>query len=91
MARSILTVVALLLAGSASAADGAAIYKKNCESCHGNIGQGGSGKAIAGQPVSFVKEVVEFHPPPMEKLKFPAGDVDAVSRFVSSLAPSKKK
>ena len=86
MARSILTAL-LLLAGPASAADGAAVYQKQCASCHGARGEGGSGKAVAGQAASFVKEVVEFHPPPMDKMKLPAADVDAVSRFVAGLKP----
>jgi mono/diheme cytochrome c family protein len=85
MTRSILLVLALSLSAPAVAADGAAVYKKHCASCHGASGQGGSGVAVAGKAAAFVKEVVEFHPPPMTKLKLPADEVDAVARFVAGL------
>jgi len=88
MVRSILTAAALLVAGAASAADGAAVYQKHCESCHGANGQIGSKRPIAGQSVAFVKEVVEFHPPPMDKMKLSAADTDAVARYVSGLKAS---
>jgi mono/diheme cytochrome c family protein len=91
MARAILTALALLTAASAQAADGAAVYTKSCASCHGGAGEGASAKAVAGQSAAFVKEVVEFHPPPMDKMKLPAADVDAVSRYVASLKPARRK
>jgi mono/diheme cytochrome c family protein len=80
MTRAILLVLALSAAVPASAADGAAVYQKYCASCHGPSGKGGSGVAAA-----FVKEVVEFHPPPMTKLKLAPDDLDAVSKYVASL------
>jgi mono/diheme cytochrome c family protein len=85
MTRSILAAIALAAAGSVSASDGAAVYKKYCASCHGSVGQGGSGKPVAGQSAAFIKEVVEFHPPPMDKMKLSAEDTGAVSSFVASL------
>jgi mono/diheme cytochrome c family protein len=85
MTRSILAAIALVAAGSVSAADGAAVYKKYCASCHGSDGQGGSGKPVVGQSEAFIKEVVEFHPPPMDKMKLSAEDTGAVARFVASL------
>jgi mono/diheme cytochrome c family protein len=85
MTRAILLVLALSAAVPASAADGAAVYQKHCASCHGPSGKGGSGVAVAGKAAAFVKEVVEFHPPPMTKLKLAADDLDAVSKYVASL------
>jgi mono/diheme cytochrome c family protein len=85
MTRSILVLLALSLSAPAVAADGAAIYKKYCASCHGASGEGGSGVAVAGKQAAFVKEVVEFHPPPMNKLKLPADDLDAVAKYVAGL------
>jgi hypothetical protein len=49
------------------------------------VGQGGSGKPVAGQSAAFIKEVVEFHPPPMDKMKLSAEDTGAVASFVASL------
>jgi len=85
MARSILMAMALAAAGSVGAADGAAVYKKHCASCHGSNGQGGSGKPVAGQSAAFTKEVVEFHPPPMDKMKLSTAETDAVASYVASL------
>jgi cytochrome c551 len=86
MTRSILVVLALSLSVPAVAADGAAVYKKQCASCHGASGEGGSGPAVAGKQAAFVKEVVEFHPPPMTKLKLPGDETDAVAKYVAALA-----
>jgi len=85
MTRAIVVFVALSLSAPAVAADGAAVYKKLCASCHGPSGEGGSGVAVAGKAAAFVKEVVEFHPPPMTKLKLPADELDAVSKYVAGL------
>lgn len=85
MTRAILVVAALVAAAPAVAADGAAVYKKNCASCHGPEGKGTpAGVSIVGKSAAFVKEVVEFHPPPMNKLKLPGGDVDAVAAYVAA-------
>jgi mono/diheme cytochrome c family protein len=85
MTRSILIAIALAAAGSVGAADGAAVYKQYCESCHGANGQGGSDRPVAGQSASFIREVVEFHPPPMDKMKLSRADTDAVANYVASL------
>lgn len=85
MTRSILIAIALAAAGSVSAADGAAVYKQYCASCHGPNGQGGSDRPVAGQPAAFIREVVEFHPPPMDKMKLSRADTDAVADYVASL------
>jgi mono/diheme cytochrome c family protein len=85
MTRSILVAIALAAAGSVGAADGAAVYKQYCASCHGANGQGGSDRPVAGQPASFIKEVVEFHPPPMDKMKLSRADTEAVANYVASL------
>jgi mono/diheme cytochrome c family protein len=87
MARTILIAIALAAAVPVSAADGAAVYAKHCASCHGPDGQGGTGKAVRGKSAAFIKEVVEFHPPPMDKIKLSAADTDAVATY---LAGSKK-
>jgi len=85
MTRSILVAIALAAAGSAGAADGAALYKQYCASCHGSNGQGGSDRPVAGQSAAFIKEVVEFHPPPMDKMKLSKADTEAVANYVASL------
>lgn len=85
MTRSILVAIALTAAGSAGAADGAAVYKQYCASCHGANGQGGSDRPVAGQSAAFIREVVEFHPPPMDKMKLSKADTDAVANYVASL------
>jgi len=85
MIRSILIAIALAAAGPGSAADGAALYKQYCASCHGANGQGGSDRPVAGQSAAFIKEVVEFHPPPMDKMKLSTADTEAVANYVASL------
>ena len=85
MTRSILIAIALAAAGPGSAADGAALYKQYCASCHGANGQGGSYRPVAGQSAAFIKEVVEFHPPPMDKMKLSTADTEAVANYVASL------
>lgn len=85
MARSILIAFGLAAAGSVSAADGAAVYKQYCASCHGANGQGGSDRPVAGQSAAFIKEVVEFHPPPMDKMKLSKAETEAVANYVASL------
>jgi mono/diheme cytochrome c family protein len=85
MTRSILIAIALASAGSASAADGAAVYKQYCASCHGANGQGGSDRPVAGQSAAFIREVVEFHPPPMDKMKLSSADTEAVANYVANL------
>ena len=85
MARSILIALGLAAAGSVSAADGAAVYKQYCASCHGANGQGGSDRPVAGQSAAFIKEVVEFHPPPMDKMKLSKAETEAVANYVASL------
>jgi len=85
MTRSILIAIALATAGSVGAADGAALYKQYCASCHGANGQGGSDRPVAGQSTAFIREVVEFHPPPMDKMKLSKADTDAVANYVASL------
>ncbi len=85
MIRAIVVAAALAAAGGASAADGAAVYAKQCASCHGPAGKGTSaGVSLVGKSAAFVKEVVEFHPPPMNKLKLPADAVDAVAKYVAA-------
>jgi len=85
MARSILIAFGLAAAGSVCAADGAAVYKQYCASCHGANGQGGSDRPVAGQSAAFIKEVVEFHPPPMDKMKLSKAETEAVANYVASL------
>jgi mono/diheme cytochrome c family protein len=85
MTRAILVAAALAAAGTANAADGAAVYSKHCASCHGPAGKGTpAGVSVVGKTAAFVKEVVEFHPPPMTKLKLPGDDVDAVAKYVAA-------
>jgi len=85
MTRSILIAIALATAGPGSSAEGAALYKQYCASCHGANGQGGSDRPVAGQSAAFIKEVVEFHPPPMDKMKLSKADTEAVANYVASL------
>jgi mono/diheme cytochrome c family protein len=66
-------------------ADGAAVYKKNCASCHGADGNGGSAPAIAGKQGSLVAGVVNAHPPPMNKIELTPDETAAVGRYVGSL------
>lgn len=61
----LLIVLALALAGAPGvslAADGAALYKTNCESCHGPEGKGDGpvGKALNPPPRDFSKGVFKF-------------------------------
>jgi mono/diheme cytochrome c family protein len=85
MTRAILVAAVLAVAGPAAAADGAAVYKKHCANCHGPDGKGTqAGVPVVGKSAAFVKEVVEFHPPPMNKLKLPGADVDAVAAYVAA-------
>ena len=85
MTRAILAAIALSAPILAAAADGAAVYTKSCASCHGPDGRAGPGKPIAGEAAPFVKEVVEFHPPPMDKMKLSVADTDAVAKYVANL------
>ena len=83
-----LVVVALSIpawAGPPMAADAPGLYKKNCASCHGAEGKGGTAPAIAGKPASAVAGVVNAHAPPMEKLELTPDQIAAVGRYVSSL------
>ncbi len=89
-------LVAALLAVSASlpslaappgAADGAAIYKKSCASCHGTTGKGATGPAIAGKPAKAVAAIVNAHPAPMNDISLTPDATAAVARYVSSLKP----
>jgi mono/diheme cytochrome c family protein len=85
-----LVAAVLLLSGTALAApkppiDAPAIYKKNCASCHGAAGEGGSGPAVAGKAASAVAGVVSAHPPPMDKITLTPDEIAAVSRYISAL------
>ena len=90
MTRTLVALVVLALsstarAGPPMAADAPALYKKNCASCHGAEGKGGTAPAIAGRPASAVAGVVNAHSPPMDKIELIAGEIAAVGRYVSSL------
>jgi len=85
MIRAILVAIAFSTPGFVAAAEGATVYAKSCAHCHGADGKAGSGKPIAGEAASFVKEVVEFHPPPMDKMKLSVADTDAVAKYVAGL------
>ncbi len=85
MTRAILVAIAFSAPGFVAAADGAAVYTKSCASCHGTDGRAGPGKPIAGESAAFIKEVVEFHPPPMDKMKLSGPDTDAVAKYVAGM------
>jgi len=72
-------------AGPPATLDGPGVFKKNCASCHGADGKGGTGPAVAGKATSFVAGVVNAHPPPMNKIELTPDEIAAVSRYVSSL------
>ncbi len=75
------------LAGPPSAADGAAIYKKSCASCHGTTGKGAMAPAIAGKPAKTVAAIVNAHPAPMTEISLTPDATAAVARYVSTLKP----
>ena len=85
MFRVLVAVFASLSAVTASAADGAALYKANCAACHGAEGKGGSGPAVAGKSVGVVTAMVNYHPPPMNNIKLSAEETKAVASFVAAL------
>jgi len=90
MERFAAALVALLITGPAGAAppatvDGAALFKKNCASCHGADGKGGSGPSIAGKPAGFVAGVLDAHPPPMNQIELTPDEMAAAASYVSSL------
>jgi mono/diheme cytochrome c family protein len=71
--------------GAPPPTSGADLYKKNCASCHGADGKGGSAPAIAGKLPGDVAKVVTAHPPPMSKIELSADDTAANARYVGSL------
>ncbi len=73
------------LAAPPGSADGAAVYKKSCASCHGADGKGGTAKAIAGKSAREVAKALESHPAPADKLDLTPDQTAGVGRFVSSL------
>ena len=93
MKRILVALVVLALsstarAGPPMAADAPGLCKKNCASCHGAEGKGGTAApAVAGKPASAVAVagVVNAHPPPMNKIELTADEIAAVGRYVSSL------
>ena len=52
MRRLTLTTLLLLALGTASAQEGAAVYKSKCAGCHGAQGQGKTGPKLAGTSLS---------------------------------------
>ena len=82
------TIVAVILAttvGSASAVEGAAVYKAQCAACHGAAGQGASGPAVAGKPADVVTAMVNAHFKPMNALKLSSEETAAVAAYVAGL------
>lgn len=83
-----LACAALLAAAPAVAAppvDGAAVYQKRCASCHGADGRGNARNPPVVGKATLVKEVMELHPPPMERIQLRAGETEAVTAFVAGL------
>ncbi|MBT8048991.1 MAG: c-type cytochrome [Gammaproteobacteria bacterium] len=79
---------------SATAAAGALLHEKHCESCHEEGGKtAGRGPVIAGQWVAYMKSALKFVPtgehlvpPMMEKTvaSFSAEDIEALMSFYAS-------
>lgn len=94
MSKSAIVCAILLLAGfvtapSATLADGAELYSKNCALCHGADGQKEAGpekKTIAGRDAAAVKsglESAKVHGPIRGKLS--DEDLDAIAAAVAAL------
>ncbi len=64
---------------AAALADGAEIYARQCASCHGNIGEGGLGPALAGS-------VVARYPDPRDQATVVATGRLGMPGFSSSLS-----
>jgi mono/diheme cytochrome c family protein len=89
----LLVCVALSVAVPAFAADGAAIYKTKCASCHGPEGQGKIGPAVKGgafsadQITDLLTKGNEAKKAPHKKAMatVPADDAKAVAEYVKAL------
>jgi mono/diheme cytochrome c family protein len=102
MRHSILLPLALVVvaASAAAAADGAAVYKQNCASCHGETGKADTpaGKAlkapalagdatVAGMSDADLQKKIEGNAKHQSFIKkMSADDVTAVATFVKGLA-----
>jgi mono/diheme cytochrome c family protein len=89
----LLVCVALSVAVPAFAADGAAIYKTKCASCHGPEGQGKVGPSVKGgafsadQITDLLTKGNEAKKAPHKKAMatVPADDAKAVAEYVKAL------
>lgn len=96
-------VLAVGMAGTSMAADGAALFKQNCASCHGDTGKADTpaGKAlkapvlagdakVAGMPEPEVVALIKANPKHASFVKkLSDGDLAAVATFVKGLAAAK--
>ncbi len=80
--------LALGLASTALAADGAAVYRARCGMCHGKAGGGSSmvKVSIAGAAPEAVRKAVTQGVGKMKPVKLEAADLDAVTAYVHGLA-----
>jgi cytochrome c6 len=92
MKRILFAIVAVSLAGSALAADGAAIYAAKCAACHGKDGKGTPvGQKMGAHDLNTLKEsesevVAKITngdgKMPAFKQKLSADEIQAVAKFV---------
>jgi mono/diheme cytochrome c family protein len=70
---------------SVLAADGAALYKKSCASCHGQEGKNGKAAPIAGLPEAVVTRNIKTHPYTMNSFGLSPEEVQAIVTYVAGL------
>ena len=91
--RTTSLVLVLLLAGTALAKDGAAIYKSKCAGCHGAQGEGKSGPKLAGTSLSeddIVNVLMKGGPPKAPHTKKFSGATDANAKAVAAYVKTLK-
>ena len=80
-----LLFLVLAVGSSALAADGAALYAKNCASCHGKEGKNGKDVPIAGRPEAVIAANIKDHPLSMGSFNLSEKQITAIAKYVAAL------